>query len=150
MTHDAMETSSDTGDAHQPASKPRAGAGSIIFYVVTVVLTAGDAMLVRLGNDGFWFGEAALFPLAFLLCLLGPNGMIPTGLIMMGTLFAGWFLFVPGAAAAMEYLGVFLVVANAALIFVGAFLGSLLRTVVIYGLKTARASVSENSQDGDQ
>ncbi len=146
---DTRERNTETTDAGPPDSKPNARTGSIIFYVLTVVLTAGNSVLIRFGNDGFWLMEALLFPLAFLLCLLGPNGMLPTGLTMMCTLFAGLFIFGPNAADVKAYL-VFLVVANAALIFVGGFLGSLVRSAMLYGLKSARASATDHTQADHQ
>ena len=71
MSHEPTEQTIEPTDAEPPESDPTPQLTRLAFYVLAVVLTAGDAMLVGLGTDGFWLMEAALLPLAFLLCLAG-------------------------------------------------------------------------------
>ena len=105
----------------------------VVFYGLAVVLSAADAMTIQIEWLGFWFMEGALFPLAFVLCLLGSNGPLRMGLAMLGGMVLGWFIVSPPAAFVMLSFGITLVILNALLIFSGALLGSLLR----YGCRTA-------------
>ena len=150
MSHDSTEQTIEPTDVGGPESDPVPQPIKVTFYVLAVVLTAGDATLVGLGTDGFWLMEAALLPLAFLLCLAGPNGPLRMGLAMILGMILGWIVINPIAAFAMLFIGIFIVLANAALIFTGALLGSLARKAVIGGLRTAGSAVSEDSMTEKQ
>ncbi len=150
MSHQPTEQTIEPADADPPESDPTPQATRVAFYVLAVVLTAGDAMLVRLGTDGFWLMEAALFPLAFLLCLAGPNGPLRMGLAMIAGMILGWIIINPIAAFAMLFIGIFIVLANAALIFTGALLGSLTRKAVADRPRAVGSPVSEDAMTENQ
>jgi len=108
---------------------------SVVFYVLAVVLSAAVATTIRVEWLGFWFMTGALCPLAFLLCLLGPNGPLRMGLAMIGGMVVGWFIISPPAAFVMLFFAFTLVFLNALLIFIGGLLGTLLRQGIVAGYK---------------
>ena len=115
--------------------KHRTTLAVVVFYGLSVVLSAVVAMTVSVEWLGFRFMEGALVPLAFVLCLLGPNGPLRTGLAMVGGMIVGWFIISPSGAAVMHFLGMMLVWLNALLIFAGALLGTLVRQGIVVGYK---------------
>ncbi len=105
MSHDSTEQTIEPTDVGGPESDPVPQPIKVTFYVLAVVLTAGNATLVGLGTDGFWLIEATLLPLAFLLCLAGPNGPLRMGLAMILGMILGWIVINPIAAFAMLFIG---------------------------------------------
>jgi hypothetical protein len=69
----------------------------VVFYGLALVMSAVVAMTIRVEWLGFWFMEGALFPLAFVLCLLGPNGPLRMGLAML-------FWFMEGALFPLAFV----------------------------------------------
>jgi hypothetical protein len=120
-------------DAKNRRHGPTLAAG--VFYGLALLLSAVVAMTIRVEWLGFWFMEGALFPLAFVLCLLGPNGPLRMGLAMLGGMVVGWFIVSPPAAFVMLFFGIFLVLLNALLIFAGALIGTLVRQGVVVACK---------------
>ena len=143
------DTDHRTADGMSDSSKcdtriPDRGASLlvVVFYGLALVMSAVVAMTIRVEWLGFWFMEGALLPLAFLLCLLGPNGPLRMGLAMLGGMVVGWFIVSPPAAFVMLFFGIFLVLLNALLIFAGALIGTLVRqgVVVCYKRLTSHRS----------